>query len=231
MNSGSIALAHNSVEEIDSFVDTIDKNGLEATVSVEVRETISDLSGKTLAYAGVAAEQFFDDSEIPRVNEETNSISLSESNSLTWKYTQFLLIPDKFIILGGGGDFALEIFRSQFGIGVDDAGINLRSYLQELNDQHQELDSWKVGFYGRESNANNGVLHGNDLLNDGELGGILVDNPPNQLGLTFEKDGKRMKVLATESGYVEVYRPSDFDTVQYVQFIKEDITPHLRTEM
>ncbi|WP_226039075.1 hypothetical protein [Natrinema sp. DC36] len=232
MKSGSIAISNGSVEEIDSCTNTVDKHGFEAIECIDIRESITDLSGNTLAFKGVAAEQYLKDGKSISISEESDSISVIEGADLAWRYTDLLIIPDDILVLGSSSaDFVFEIIRSNFGINFERAEIDLQAYRKTVEDEYSDVEPWKIGFYGREGNADNGVIHGNNLLDDSDIGEILSHNATNQIGLNFSRDGKQMKTFVTESGYVDIYQPSDYESGQFVNYLKEDIRPYLRTDL
>lgn len=231
MNSGVLAIVDGSIEHVEPFIDTVEKEGFDAEQCLEISQEISDLNGNTIAYEGKAAEQFVTEAESVTVRDESNSISVSQEPQLEWKYTNFLLVPDDLLIIdSSAGRFLFSLLESKFDVNIERAEIHLRAYRESLDKDRNEVEPWKIGFYGREGNADNGVIHGTDLLGDDTLGNILAHNATNQLGLTYRRDGTQMKTFVSESGYVEVYQPDNYDTSNFVSFIKEEILPHLRTE-
>lgn len=77
-------------------------------------------------------------------------------------------------------------------------------------------------------NAKNGVVHGTDLLHDDELSAILHESNLNQLGVEYPYDGQMLKINMAESGYFEVYQPSNYESEDYLQFILEEVTHYLK---
>lgn len=77
-------------------------------------------------------------------------------------------------------------------------------------------------------NAENGVVHGTDLLHDDELSGVLHESNLNQLGLEYPYNGQMLKVNMAESGYFEVYQPSNYESEDYLQFILDEVTHYLK---
>ena len=230
MKSGSVAVAKGDLASIESTTYTVEEQGFEVTLSLDIKHSVTDLSGEVVARQGIAAQQEVTEGTDVEVGDD-GSIAVGSIPQLVWNTTEFLISPEGFIITDtGSGQFLYDILKAEFGVEAERASINLRSLQNEFEDQDRSVEPWKVGFYGREANADNGVVHGVDVLNDDRLGNILAGTAMNQLGLVFDRDGFRMKVFVTESGYVEVYQPSDFDTTSFVDWVSEEVIPHVRTE-
>jgi len=58
----------------------------------------------------------------------------------------------------------------------------------------------------------------------------LDSTKKNQLGLDYEYDGTFIRMLATESGYVEVYQPNKFDTCDFSEYVKKELLPAIVPE-
>ncbi|AZQ14517.1 hypothetical protein DOS48_06545 [Halorubrum sp. PV6] len=67
-------------------------------------------------------------------------------------------------------------------------------------------------------------MYGENVFSDDEIGEVLERSQLNQLGLQFERDGQIIKTTMSESGYVEIYQPSNFESEDYAEFILNDLT-------
>lgn len=83
-----------------------------------------------------------------------------------------------------------------------------------------------MGFYGHEGPAENGVVHGESVLEDSVFGEALESSKKNQLGLKIDHDGREFKMAITRSGYVEVYQPANLDTAEFAAFVRDEVLPH-----
>lgn len=232
MKSGSLGVFDGDVEAVKSVQYTVEKEGFEATVCLDLKQSITNLEGKTVAIKGIAAEESVVERDSVEIGSD-NTISVGTSPTLTWNTTEFLIIPDGLILTdSSSATFLYDILTNEFGFNTNQAQIHLQAFRQELeNREDLDVTPWKIGFYGRDGNADNGVVHGVDLLDDNEIGSVLGHNSANQLGLVFDRNSQRMKVFVTESGYIEVYQPSNFDTVDFVNWVVEDIQEHITTDI
>jgi hypothetical protein len=49
----------------------------------------------------------------------------------------------------------------------------------------------------------------------------------NQVGLRYGYGDAEVKMTASRSGYVEVYRPTEFGPEQYLEYLGDEVLPHL----
>lgn len=232
MQSGILHLMDGDMGKIHSFNRTIDKRGFDAKICLDITQEFTNNAGETIVYQGQAAEEFVTESDSVDVDEETDSISVSQVPQLNWRHTNFLYTPEGILVIeSSSGDFLTTLLKEKFDVGVEKAQIHLSAYQSFLEDTRDDVEPWKIGFYGHEGNADNGVVHGRDLQGDETLGALLSDNEINQLGLEFKKENARVKLFVAESGYLEIYQPSDIGDDGFIAFIEEDIMPHLRMEL
>lgn len=92
--------------------------------------------------------------------------------------------------------------------------------------QFDSIAPWQVGFYDADGQTEKGTLYGSDVLSDG-AGELLDGAAINQLGAVVDYDGIEFNLTITESGYVNIYQPSDFTTVDYLSFINTKVAPYL----
>jgi len=226
MKAGVIGLIHGDFEKLESFHHVKERGGSEIRESIEVRQTYTNLSGHPIGQSGRAAVQRVTDSEEVQISDD-GSISVTESSELTTHYTEFLVVPGEFVVTRSrAGSFIFDLIESEFDVTIESARLNLKSYASTK----PEAEPWKIGFYGKQGNAENGVVHGDQLLNDQELGMVLADSPTNQLGLEYTKGEQLVKIFATESGYVEVYQPNNYDSAEFLNFVSDEIIEHVKTE-
>lgn len=168
-------------------------------------------------------EQVVDEEEIQINNEE---ISIYEQPQKTASYSEFLAVPGEVVIVNSGaGSFAFSMIGSETNTSIERAEIDLSVFAADHED---DFDPWKVGFYGHVGNAENGVVHGTDLLHDDKLSDVLYESNLNQLGVEYPYDDQMLKVNMAESGYFEVYQPSNYESGDYLQFILDEMTHYLK---
>ncbi|AWB28342.1 hypothetical protein HARCEL1_11805 [Halococcoides cellulosivorans] len=157
---------------------------------------------------------------------QNGEISIYEEPQKVPSYTEFLTVPGEVVVVdSGAGSFAYSMIGSQTNTNIERAEINLSGFAADHED---DSDPWKVGFYGHLGNAENGVVHGTDLLSDDELSGVLHESNLNQLGVEYPYDGQMLKANMAESGYFEIYQPSNYESKDYLQFILDEVIHYLK---
>lgn len=153
----------------------------------------------------------------------TDAISQVTEAERTTRYTEFLAVPDEFIgVASGSGTFLFDLLEAENGVDVSRVEVDIDEFAAVFPD----ATPWKVGFYGHGEQAENGVVHGENVLEDDDLGGVLANTKKNQLGLRMDYDGREFKMAITRSGYVSVYQPSNLDSAEFAEFIVDKILPH-----
>lgn len=219
MKAGVVGLVHGELESISSFHDTFERDGTEFTYSFQIENTDYTEDGHEVL-SGQAATQEVEDETSVSVDRETGEIVVHDEPIKKGKHTRFVAVPDEFVaVKSGSGTFVFDILSFEYNIsGVNRAEIDLNSYAERYYTA-EGVDPWQVGFYGNIGNAEKGVVYGEDVFSDDEIGEVLERSQLNQLGLQWEEDGYILKTTMSESGYVELYQPSSYGSTEFSEFI------------
>ena len=220
MKAGVLGIVRDDFEVVDSFSETVEQNGRELERVLDVGRVFSLPSGE-VAFEGRAAVE----REVNRTTTELDfgEVRVEETPTTETRVTELAGVPGEFVVVGSGkGTFGFDLVSRDTGADIERASLDLSGFL----DAQTDAEPWRAGFYDNDGNCENGVLHGTDLLADDELGRVLRDARLNQLGLDCSYDDRSLKMTASESGYVEVYRPSDFETEDFLQYVLEEVVPH-----
>lgn len=184
---------------------------------IQIRNQITLPDGRK-AQAGRAAIE--DTTERETVEIRDGMISAYDRREKTTLYTEFVYLPGRFIAASTSrGSFVFHLIEEQANISANRIQFDLNEFLND----HRDAVPWKVGFYGRVGNAENGVVHGSELLRDSDIGDILNSANKNQIGLEYNYSGHLVKMFLTEGGYSEIYQPSNFDTGEFAQFVSDEL--------
>ncbi|WP_127117508.1 hypothetical protein [Halorubrum sp. PV6] len=224
MKAGVVGLIDGSLDDVSSFHNTFEKDGTEFTHSFQVRNTNHTTGGREVISGQAATQEVEDDTNI-HIDPDTGDISVQDEPLKKGKYTDFVLVPDEFVAVGSGrGTFVFDILSYEHSVnGLNRSTIDLNEYAERYYTA-ENVDPWQVGFYGNVGNAEKGVVYGENVFSDDEIGEVLERSQLNQLGLQFERDGQIIKTTMSESGYVEIYQPSNFESEDYAEFILNDLT-------
>ncbi len=220
MKAGVLGVVDGSFKAVDSVSETVTEDDHELERCLVIDRVFSLPSGG-MAFAGRAAvERLADQTE---TSIEGGEIRVTEATQTVTQFTEFVGVPGEFVAVdSGSGTFAFDLIGAETNTSIERATVDLDDFFA----RRDAATPWKAGFYGAGENAVTGVFHGEDLRRTHDLQATLDDSNLNQLGLSYSYDGVDVKMTAARSGYVEVYRPSEFDSGQYLEYLADEIMPH-----
>jgi hypothetical protein len=221
MNAGVLGVVEGEFRVVDSYQDTVVEDDEELSRYLDVQRVFSLPSGRA-AFAGRAASEVLRTRET--VDVDRGEIRLGAEARREWRVTEFLGVPGEFVVVGSGdGAFAFELLGLETDTTIQRATLDLDGFFE----RRDEARPWKAGFFGPDSDAVTGVFHGTDLRDNHDLQALLERSRLNQLGLEYVYDDQDLKMTASRSGYVEVYRPTAFDSGAYLDYLLDDVLPHV----
>lgn len=220
MKAGVVGIVDGSFDAVDSYAETVTRDGHECERCLEIDRVFS-IPSEEMGFAGRAAETARRDETVPSI--ENGEIQVSERTRPHTRYTEFVGVPGEFVVANSGdGTFAFDLIGADTGTDIERATLDLDGFFRA----NGAATPWKAGFFGSGDASVNGVVHSQDLRATHDLDEMLADATLNQVGLTYGYDGAEVKMTATRSGYVEVYRPSDFEDGRFLDYLREDILPY-----
>lgn len=221
MQAGVVGLVDGSFDVVDSYADTVEEGGQELRRRLDVERVFSLPSGDA-AFAGRAAREYRRERQSARI--EDDGVRLVEEPRTAVDHTAVAGVPGEFVVVGSGaGAFAFDLVGRDTGTTVERATVDLDGFF----DRRDGAAPWKAGFRSDGEDGVSGVLHGTDLREDHDLESLLADATLNQVGLSYRYDGRDLKMTAAESGYVELYQPRDLEVGAYLEYLREEILPHV----
>jgi len=226
MKSGVVGLIHGNIDDLSSFHNQFEREGTEFRHSFQVHNTDYTTSGKKVL-TGQAATQEIEDSKSVTIDDGNGEIIVQEESTVQGKYTEFVAVPDEFIaVKSGAGTFLFDILSYQYNQDVTRANMDLNEYAEEYYTA-EGVDPWQVGFYGNVGNAEKGVVYGENVFSDDEIGEVLERSQLNQLGLQYNEGEYVIKNTLSESGYVELYQPSNFVSTDFAEFVIQNLIQYM----
>lgn len=219
MNAGVLGIVDGTFKVVDSFTETVteDEHELERCLTID---RVFSLPSGEMAFEGRAAADAVTDETATTI--ENGEIHVTEREQITTQYAEFVGIPGEFVAVDSGDSaFAFDFIGRETNSSVERGTVDIDGFYTA----HGGATPWKAGFHGTDGNDVNGVFHGADLRDD--MGDILEDAALNQVGLSYEYDGDDVKMTATRSGYVEVYRPSSVDSAHFLEYLRREVLPHV----
>jgi len=222
MKGGIIGLIDGEMGQIDNFRKSRIEGEQTLTSGVDIFRNF-ELEGGETGYYGCAATEKLQETEDVYISD--SRISTGGDVQPVGKYTEFIAVPNHFILIESGkGSFAFGLLGREHDVLIDRAKINLSSFYNNL--EADTIDLWKLGFQGHGGQAENGVVYGQNVVDDSDIGGLLQKTDKNQIGLEYSKEGDYVKMTATRSGYVEVYQPSNYEPEDFAQYVLNNVIDH-----
>ncbi|WP_435097240.1 hypothetical protein [Halarchaeum sp. P4] len=231
MQAGILGEVQGDFEDPQSFHQTHHQDGTTFTRSFQIRQN-DHLESGIPVYQGEAAIEVVDESQTVQIDEESGNISVTSAPERRGKYTRFIIIPDNIMVVASSdGDFAFDLLSEAVpSAGVLQSKLDLNSFAEDYYSA-DGVDPWQVGFFGNIGQAEKGIVYGEDVFNDSEMGDLLERSEVNQLGLEYEFRGETVKMTSARSGYVEVYNPSNWDYTEYAQYLSDEISKYTTTRI
>lgn len=221
MKAGVIGVVDGDFNVLDSYADTVTTGDRELARRLDVQRVFSLPSG-TAAFAGRAARERVRTGETHEIRD--GEIQVREEPRTETQYTEFVGVPGEFVVVGSGrGGFAFDLVAAETNTHIERASIDLDGFFAD----HADARPWKAGFRGQSEDAVTGVFHGDDLRASHDLDDLLASATLNQVGLAYDYDGADCKMTASGSGYVELYRPREFEAADYLDYLRDEIVPHV----
>jgi hypothetical protein len=228
MKAGTIAIANGAGPLDDSaFPYTRTEEGLELQSTLELEGQLQALDEFEVT-TGTAAQ------ETPN-NHTTYEIapdgSVEAEEDTTEKQTEasnIVYVEGEFLVTESNDcEYARDLADASVEHGtVEPATIDLDSFLRSVSD----FDPWMAGFCDRDAPVDSGHAFG-DYDADEDIRNVIAESELNQIGLkNFNYRGRQLKFQVTRSGYVEVYQPSDMETLEFTRFLQDHILPHMQVE-
>lgn len=226
MKKGSIGKVLGEASSIDTSVypTTESKSGLELLRTLSVRGGESDLRGNEIQ-VGRAARQDVTKEKGYDIDPDGKVTSNGEEKRKITDVTEFMYSEDQYAVTESTKkEFAFSLLAKAIGTEVSSADIDMNGFIEA----HQDARFWMAGYYNHsgEPTSGDGYAEG-DLFESDEFRETFEKSDKNRIGVEFEFESELVKLLLTEGGYIEVYRPSNFDSIQFKRLIDEKISPYV----
>jgi len=207
----------------------------ELTAAVNVQEQ-KTLTGGNSVYVGKAMRERVAEEDSYHVEDGVIK-ERTTVDSLVQDFTRFAAVPasenhDGFMLVSSSsGLFAFGLVSAQNTGRLRTANLRLGSFYRDREDTFTPTTSGGAigGFKAQKMTA-----WGDDVLDDENVGDLLDDpvrtNLLNQLAGEYIYEvagtGIPFKVNMANSGYVEVWDPSDLTTPQFIKWVRTEVLPY-----
>ncbi|MEF8774657.1 MAG: hypothetical protein V5A37_08065 [Halobacteriales archaeon] len=222
MQAGVLGVVDGTFDAVSSFSRTRERNGEALETALEITKVFSLDDGRP-AFTGHAVREEL--STARELDISYGEIDAAETERTSQRYTQLAGIAGEFVVVDGSrGTFAFDLIEADTSTTVERASIDLDGFLGAQSDPHP----WQAGFSGEDGAAHTGVLYGDDLLENENAAALLDRGQLTQLGLDYTYRNTDVKMTATTSGYIEVYRPRSMGDAEFLAYVDDEFLPHCR---
>lgn len=225
MKAGVIGMVNGDFNRIKPLYDTFTQNEIKLERGIEIVNDSITLSDGSSAIYGRAAMQRLKEKKSVQIRE--GSIGEHKEPEPEALYTEFLSLPgDVVIVNSSSGMFAFDLIGAQTNTLIERAGFEIEEFVET----HQREHFWQARFKNNVGNAENGVVYGNDVLNDSDLDHVLGNSKISQVGLDYIYKEDEIKITVTESGYINLYNPSNYESKEFLQYFKDELIGYVTTD-
>lgn len=209
-----VGTVHGDISDLedDYISEAIEDGQLDCYINVDRRN--QDISGNVQSIEGkIAAERITDEKT---VEVENGNIQITPDRNPDWTWSNFWLVPDKFVVAENVvGDFPFDKLSQSADVDINRSRFNLTEIVQEHPGQ------WMGGFQDRPERVRSGTLYGEEIEEDIAMGDAFLNSDKNQIGPIVEFDGTEVKARITQDGLVQVVSPGSYTRDKYLTFIEE----------
>lgn len=221
MKAGVLGVVDGSFDAIGSTSETVTEGDHDLDRCLVIDRVFSLDTGE-VAFEGRAARETLVDRARPSIDD--GEITITEGTETETVSVEFAGVAGEFVVVErSAGTFAFDLIAAETETDVSRATVDLDDFFADRNG----ATPWKAGFFGTSEDGVRGTVHGEDLRTAYDLEGQLANSRLNQIGLSYGYEDVDLKMTATRSGYVEVYRPSAFGTNEYLAYLDREILPHV----
>jgi hypothetical protein len=208
-----------------------DELGNDRTAALSVTEQ-RDLMGGTTYYSGEA----FRERTVENEGYEYRDGVIKTTRNLqeTVDHTRYVLVPrvedahaGYMVVSSSSGVFAFATVSRQNPGRVQAARIRTGDFLRDRRD---EVDVKTAGGTTGSPHAGKVTAWGDDVLADPDMDDLLGRQVHgdllNQVAVRYIWDNIPHYVYLARSGYVEIYKPTDTTTEQFLNYVRREIIPY-----
>lgn len=225
--SGVIATIEGDLGELSDFHDTREEDGHELNAHINYTRRNYNLEGDMIAHHGKAVEEKLVKEEAPDVDDE-GTIRVMDKLVPSWEMTEFWIVrkdnPGNFIVVeNSDGRFAFDLFAQATGTNVEQVRFNLEEIANDFPGQ------WVGGFEKRSGRVQSGLLYGDDIEDDTEMGDpYRKTRNKNIIGPKIDYRGQNLKVKIGADGWVQIVSPGTYPRDAYLSFLKDILLNYRR---
>lgn len=228
MKTGAIAVITKDGHDIDheQFPTSRQKSGFKLHSTLETDWTQSLLNGRHIIRGRAVAEQL-EKVKSPTIETDGGVQRNDIEQEKTAVVSEFAYVPGEFVLTEStSDDFVGHLIEHATDAHVRRGKIDLSQFA----DAHSEANFW-MGWSRSSHGPIDNIFASGDIDDDPDVAQLVKENKSSQLGLrNVEFEGRLMKLVLSESGWVEVHRPKDMGTVEFTRFVDQEVMPHTFVE-
>lgn len=218
--SGYIGIIEGEIGEVSDYHDSWEESGHELNAHINFSQEMTDLEGDSIARYGRAAEEELKDTDIPDVSSE-EGIRVERRKRPEWVITKFWVVEggenENFaVVKNAEGRFAFNLLEACSDAEISPVRFDLEEILSDFPGQ------WVGGFKKRDGRVQSGMLYGDEIEDDIEMGDPYRNTTNKSLiGPKIRYRGVELKVKVGWDGLVQIVSPGSYPREAYLQFVRD----------
>jgi hypothetical protein len=221
--SGVVGVIDGGIGDLETYHNNYIEGDRSLEEHVSFGQSITDLSGEIVGKKGTAAKQIIDDVESPSIQD--GEINIRSQKETVWRWTEFWLAfngdgPDFVLVKKHNSGFPFGLLSDALDQRVKRASFNLEDMIRDYPGQ------WTGGFGERQAKVQSGLLWGDDIEDDTEMGDPFISSSKNLIGPTIQYRGQKLKTKISSEGFVQIVDPNDYSREAFIAFVEEMVLPY-----
>lgn len=218
MIAGTLALLQDTADE------PLESYEAPGFTTLDVRETAEYLDGKSVQQGRAAATIESSQEEIHIID---GDIEVEQVAATERVWTEWVAdVTDAGFVVAerthGEFPFPFDLIEARTGCGVDPAYIDAGDFISRRQQADDDLDIWFAG-----TKEETGELEPNNAKMAYGEDALTHDAIQSDIGVGFwtHWNGRGVKGVLYNSGYLAIYQPSGWGPEQFARFVREEILP------
>lgn len=219
MKSGLIGSVRGDFTAVQSVQTTVSQGEHELQQCLDIQRVFSTPGG-SMAFEGRAAVEVVRTRETAEI--DGVEVTVATERGKETRFTNFVGIPGEFVVVDSGkGTFAFDLLAEETGTEIERGAFDIESFYE----RHPDASTWKAGFTGT-GEASNSIIYGENLGESQEFERLHTGENLTQLGVGHDYDGRQVKMTATRNGYAAVYDPSEFESGEFLDYVRDQLVQY-----
>lgn len=225
MKRGQLGEPSSNFSRIDtsSFPIESKKRGKTIRKALTTGQGQKQFNGDTVV-EGRAAVQDVRDVQTTDINNNGDIVSGGSRLEVVTDSADFFSVNGRYVVTESTQQqFVFDLVGRATRSIIEPYSVNLHSLVNANPDANYRV----ADFHDLDGGVDKTAMYGDDTLSDERVKLLIEDGTLNRLSIEFADEGRDFHVMITKGAYVEVYQPSNFNTLEFKELLDNLVVPHL----